>query len=78
MSLSELNVGTNDLEEIPPSIGLLQHLRMVYADENFIAETPPKVTASATCCFHQIMMEEMPVKLLEISVQMKILMISMY
>ena len=45
MSLSELNVGANDLEEIPPSIGLLRHLRTVYADENFIVEIPPEVSA---------------------------------
>ena len=29
LSLQELTVSANDLEEIPPSIGLLRHLRFV-------------------------------------------------
>ena len=44
VSLLELNISANDLEEIPPSIGLLRHLRTLYADENFIIEVPPEVS----------------------------------
>ena len=44
VSLLELNISANDLEEIPPSIGLLRHLRTLYADENFIIEIPPEVS----------------------------------
>ena len=43
VSLSELNCGANDLEELPPSIGLLRHLRTLYADENFLLDIPPEV-----------------------------------
>ena len=46
MSLAELNVSANELEELPPSVGLLRHLRTLYADENFIIEVPPEVGAS--------------------------------
>ena len=43
VSLSELNISANDLERLPPSIGLLRHLRTLYADENFIVELPSEV-----------------------------------
>jgi Leucine-rich repeat (LRR) protein len=43
VSLSELNVSGNDLELLPPSIGLLRHLRTFYADENVLSEIPPEV-----------------------------------
>ena len=40
VSLSELDVSANDLEEIPPTIGLLRHLRTLIADENFLSDIP--------------------------------------
>ena len=43
VSLSELNISTNDIEELPPSLGLLRHLRTIYADENLLEEIPPEV-----------------------------------
>ena len=43
VSLSELNISANDLEELPPSVGLLRHLRTLYADENFLEEIPVEV-----------------------------------
>ena len=54
----ELNISANDLEEIPPSIGLLRHLRTLYADENFIIEIPPEVSRAIrlySCCFEHCM-----------------------
>ena len=44
VSLSEMNISANDLEELPPSIGFLRHLRTLYADENFLYEIPPEVS----------------------------------
>ncbi len=38
-----MNISANDLEELPPSIGFLRHLRTLYADENFLYELPPEV-----------------------------------
>ena len=43
VSLSELNISTNELEELPPSMGLLRHLRTMYADENYLVDVPPEV-----------------------------------
>lgn len=40
VSLSELDVSANDLEEVPPTIGLLRHLRTLIADENFLSDIP--------------------------------------
>lgn len=40
VSLSELDISANDLEEIPPTIGLLRHLRTLIADENFLSDIP--------------------------------------
>ena len=48
VSLSEMNIAANDLEELPPSVGLLRHLRTLYADENFLEEIPPE---ARTCSF---------------------------
>ncbi len=42
--MSELNVSANDLEELPSSIGLLRHVRTLYADENFLLDIPPEVS----------------------------------
>ena len=43
-----MNIAANDLEELPPSVGLLRHLRTLYADENFLEEIPPE---ARTCSF---------------------------
>ena len=46
VSMSEMNISANDLEELPPSIGFLRHLRTLYADENFLYEIPAEVCIS--------------------------------
>ena len=43
VSLSEINISANDIEHLPPSIGLLRHLRTLYLDENFLMGIPPEV-----------------------------------
>lgn len=40
VSLTECDVSANDLEELPPTIGLLRHLRTLIADENFLSDIP--------------------------------------
>ena len=40
MSLTECDVSANDLGELPPTIGLLRHLRTLIADENFLSDIP--------------------------------------
>ena len=42
-ALSEFNISTNDLVEIPSTIGLLRNLRTMYADENYLEVIPPEV-----------------------------------
>lgn len=44
VSLTELDVSSNSLEELPIGIGLLRHLRTLYADDNFLAYLPAEVT----------------------------------
>ena len=43
ISLSELDLSANDLEELPPTLGLLRHLRTLIADENFLADIPAEL-----------------------------------
>ena len=45
-----MNISANDLEELPPSIGFLRHLRTLYADENFLYEIPAEV-----CKFYRVL-----------------------
>ena len=45
VSLTELDVSSNSLEELPIGIGLLRHLRTLYADDNFLSYLPAEVTA---------------------------------
>ena len=42
-SLSELNVSANDLQDLPPSLGLLRYLRTLYADENLLEYIPAEL-----------------------------------
>jgi len=44
VSLTELDVSSNSLEELPIGIGLLRHLRTLYADDNFLTYLPAEVT----------------------------------
>jgi len=43
VSLTELDVSSNSLEELPIGIGLLRHLRTLYADDNFLTCLPAEV-----------------------------------
>ena len=43
LSLSELNISANDLEDIPASLGLLRNIRTLYADENYLSFIPSEV-----------------------------------
>jgi len=43
-SLTELDVSINSLEQLPIGIGLLRHLRTLYADDNFLSHLPAEVT----------------------------------
>ena len=45
VSLTELDVSSNSLEELPIGVGLLRHLRTLYADDNFLSHLPAEVTA---------------------------------
>jgi len=44
VSLTELDVSSNSLEELPIGIGLLRHMRTLYADDNFLSYLPAEVT----------------------------------
>ena len=44
VSLTELDVSSNSLEELPIGVGLLRHLRTLYADDNFLTYLPAEVT----------------------------------
>jgi len=44
VSLIELDVSSNSLEELPIGVGLLRHLRTLYADDNFLTYLPAEVT----------------------------------
>ena len=50
VSLTELDVSSNTLEELPIGIGLLRHLRTLYADDNFLTYLPAEVTRVCSCC----------------------------
>jgi len=43
VSLTELDISSNSLEELPIGVGLLRHLRTLYADDNFLTSLPPEV-----------------------------------
>ena len=43
VSLTELDVSGNNLEQLPIGVGLLRHLRTLYADDNFLATVPSEV-----------------------------------
>jgi len=45
VSLTELDVSSNSLEELPIGVGLLRHLRTLYADDNFLSFLPAEVIA---------------------------------
>jgi len=47
VSLTELDISSNSLEELPIGVGLLRHLRTLYADDNFLTYLPAEVTLSA-------------------------------
>ena len=47
VSLTELDVSSNSLEELPIGVGLLRHLRTLYADDNFLTYLPAEVTVIA-------------------------------
>jgi len=45
VSLTELDVSSNSLQELPIGVGLLRHLRTLYADDNYLSYLPAEVTA---------------------------------